>query len=311
MKRLSAGGKLKKLLHRPGKVLAVLGAPNAFHAKIMEAHGVEACFVGTSITGGNYTGLPDLGVLSMTECVGFAKWIARAVKMPVILDGDTGHGGIMAVRRLVQECIDAGLAGLRLDDQPLEQKRRTLSRGISIMARDEAVTRYRAAVDAKNEIDPDFVIMAQCYARNAINGGMAELLKRLRLYEKEGGVDWVQFEAPHSIAEIQRARRVVRGPFSAMKGQLPRALSLAEHKALGLNAAWYTFLPDQVLKIAAWHFLQAFGQKDIGAWEEFTAAHPGTPLTGGVKWPWDSTGMTELARFEARYARRNRRRSRK
>ncbi|HWP24247.1 MAG TPA: isocitrate lyase/PEP mutase family protein [Candidatus Binatia bacterium] len=311
MKRLSAGGKLKKLLHRPGKVLAVLGAPNAFHAKIMEAHGVEACFVGTSITGGNYTGLPDLGVLSMTECVGFAKWIARAVKMPVILDGDTGHGGIMAVRRLVQECIDAGLAGLRLDDQPLEQKRRTLSRGISIVARDEAVTRYRAAVDAKNEIDPDFVIMAQCYARNAINGGMAELLKRLRLYEKEGGVDWVQFEAPHSIAEIQRARRVVRGPFSAMKGQLPRALSLAEHKALGLNAAWYTFLPDQVLKIAAWHFLQAFGQKDIGAWEEFTAAHPGTPLTGGVKWPWDSTGMTELARFEARYARRNRRRSRK
>ena len=100
MNRASAGLKLKKLLQRPGKVLAVLGAPNAFHAKIMEANGVEACFVGTSITGGNYTGLPDLGVLSMTECVGFAKWIARSVKIPVILDGDTGHGGIMAVQSL-------------------------------------------------------------------------------------------------------------------------------------------------------------------------------------------------------------------
>ena len=127
MKPTAPGLELKKLLRRPGKVLAVLGAPNAFHAKIMEASGVEACFVGTSITGGNYTGLPDLGILSMTECVGFAKWIARSVKMPVILDGDTGHGGIMAVRRLVRECIDAGLAGLRLDDQPLEQKRRTMS----------------------------------------------------------------------------------------------------------------------------------------------------------------------------------------
>lgn len=310
MNRTNAGLKLKKLLHRPGKVLAVLGAPNAFHAKIMEAKGVEACFVGTSITGGNYTGLPDLGVLSMTECVGFGKWIARAVKMPVILDGDTGHGGIMAVRRLVHECIDAGLAGLRLDDQPLEQKRRTLSHGISIVTRDEAVTRYRAAVDAKNEVNPDFVIMAQCYARNAVNGGMAELLKRLRLYEKDGGVDWVQFEAPHSIEEIKRARRVVSGPFSAMKGQLPRALSLAEHKALGLNAAWYTFLPDQVLKIAAWRFLEAFGQKDIGAWDEFAREHPGTPFTGGAKLPWDATGMTELARFEARYAPRRKRRSR-
>jgi len=279
--------KLRRLLRRKNKVLAVLGAPNAFHAKIMEANGVEACFVGTSITGGNYTGQPDLGILSMTECVEFAKWIARSVKMPVILDGDTGHGGIMAVRRLVRECIEAGLAGLRLDDQPLDQKRRTGSSGISIISREDAVTRYRVAVDAKNEMDRDFVIMAQCYARNAVNGGMAELLKRLRLYETGGGADWVQFERPHSVAEIKRARRVVKGPFSAMKGQLPRALTLTEHKALGLNAAWYTFLPDQVLKVSAWWFFQEFKKKDMRAWDELVQSHPGTPFTGGAKLPWD------------------------
>ncbi len=284
--------KLRRLLRRKGKVLAVLGAPNAFHAKIMEANGVEACFVGTSITGGNYTGLPDLGILSMTECVEIAKWIARSVKIPVILDGDTGHGGIMAVRRLVRECIDAGLAGLRLDDQPLEQKRRTMSAGVSIVSREEAVARYRSAVDAKNEVDPDFVIMAQCYARNAINGGMAE---------KEGGVDWVQFEAPHSVAEIKRARKVVKGPFSAMKGQLPRALTLEEHKALKLNAAWYTFLPDLVLKTSAWSFLQAFSKKGIKAWYKFLENNSNTPFTGGKALPWDITGMVEVTKLEARY----------
>jgi len=299
--------KLRQLLRRKNKVLAVLGAPNAFHAKIMEANGVEACFVGTSITGGNYTGLPDVGILSMTECVEIAKWIARSVKIPVILDGDTGHGGIMAVRRLVRECIDAGLAGLRLDDQPLEQKRRTMSAGISIVSREDAVARYRAAVDAKNEIDPDFVIMAQCYARNAINGGMTETLKRLRLYEKEGRVDWVQFEAPHSIDEIKRARKVVRGPFSAMKGQLPKVLTLAEHRDLHLSAAWYTFLPDQVLKASTWSFLQAFKRDGIRAWEEFIAAHPDTPFTGGKKWSWDATGMMELGALEAKYAGKRRR----
>ena len=300
--------KLRQLLRRKNKVLAVLGAPNAFHAKIMEANGVEACFVGTSITGGNYTGLPDLGILSMTECVEIAKWIARSVKIPVILDGDTGHGGIMAVRRLVEECIEAGLAGLRLDDQPLEQKRRTMSAGISIVSREEAVARYRAAVDAKNEIDPDFVIMAQCYARNAVNGGMAETLKRLRLYEKEAGVDWVQFEAPHSVQEIKRARSVVKGPFSAMKGQLPRALTLEEHKSLKLNAAWYTFLPDQVLKTAAWSFFQEFQKKGMRAWDEFILANPDTPFTGGAKWNWDVTGMAELMKFEARYFAKKKRR---
>jgi len=295
-------------LRRKNKVLAVLGAPNAFHAKIMEANGVEACFVGTSITGGNYTGLPDLGILSMTECVEIAKWIARSVKIPVILDGDTGHGGIMAVRRLVEECIEAGLAGLRLDDQPLEQKRRTMSAGISIVSREEAVARYRAAVDAKNEIDPDFVIMAQCYARNAVNGGMAETMKRLRLYEKEAGVDWVQFEALHSVQEIKRARSVVKGPFSAMKGQLPRALTLEEHKSLKLNAAWYTFLPDQVLKTAAWSFFQEFQKKGMRAWDEFILANPDTPFTGGAKWNWDVTGMAELMKFEARYFAKKKRR---
>ena len=299
--------KLRQLLRRKNRVLAVLGAPNAFHAKIMEANGVEACFVGTSITGGNYTGLPDVGILSMTECVEIAKWIARSVKIPVILDGDTGHGGIMAVRRLVRECIDARLAGLRLDDQPLEQKRRTMSAGISIVSREDAVARYRAAVDAKNEIDPDFVIMAQCYARNAINGGMTETLKRLRLYEKEGRVDWVQFEAPHSIDEIKRARKVVKGPFSAMKGQLPKALTLTEHRDLHLTAAWYTFLPDQVLKASTWSFLQAFKRDGIRAWEEFIAAHPDTPFTGGKKWNWDATGMMELGALEAKYASKRRR----
>ena len=124
--------------------------------------------------------------------------------------------------------------------------------------------RYRVAVDAKNEIDPDFVIMAQCYARNAINGGMAETLKRLAFTRKRPSVDWVQFEAPHSVAEIKRARKVVKGPFSAMKGQLPRALTLEEHEALGLNAAWYTFLPDLVLKTSAWAFFQEFNKKICG-----------------------------------------------
>ena len=298
---MSPSTKLKKLLHRKGKVLAVLGAPNAFHAKIMEANGVEACFVGTSITGGNYTGLPDLGLLSMTECLQIAKWIARSVKIPVILDGDTGHGGIMAVRRLVHESIEAGLAGLRLDDQPLEQKRRTLSTGIAVVSRDEAVARYRIAVDMKNELDPDFVIMSQCYARNAEEGGLAETLTRLRLYEKQAGADWVQFEAPHSIGEIKQARKAVKGPFSAMQGQLPRALSLEEHKALGLNAAWYTFLPDRMLKASSWYFLQDFQRRGIAAWQEFQERHPDTPFTGGAKWSYDATGMSELSRLESRY----------
>src|SRR5207249_6166086 len=269
--------KLRALLARDDRVLAVLGAPNAFHATIMEAAGCEAAFIGTGITGGNYTALPDTGLLSASECLQFAGYIARAVAFPLILDGDTGHGGPPAVRRLVHECIRAGLAGIRIDDQPIEGKRATQSAGIEVVPRDAAVERYRAAVRARDELDPSFVIMAQCYARDAVNGGMSELLERLGAYLTGGRVDWVQVESPHSIDEIKLARAAVAGTLSVMQGKLPRPLTLSEHFALGLRVAWYTFLPDQVLKATSWEFLREFKARDIDAWIDFQAEHDGNP----------------------------------
>jgi 2-methylisocitrate lyase-like PEP mutase family enzyme len=269
--------KLRALLARDDRVLAVLGAPNAFHATIMEAAGCEAAFVGTGITGGNYTALPDTGLLSATECLQFAGYIARAVSFPVILDGDTGHGGPPAVRRLVHESIRAGLAGIRIDDQPIEGKRGTQSAGIEVVSREAAVERYQAAVRARDELDPDFVIMAQCYARDAVNGGMSELLERLNVYLSRGRVDWAQFESPHSVDEIKEARAAVAGTLSVMQGKLPRPLSLSEHLALGLRVAWYTFLPDQALKATSWAFMRDFMQRGIDAWIDFQAHHAGNP----------------------------------
>ena len=258
-------------------MLAVLGTPNAFHAQIMEAAGCEAAFVGTGITGGNYTAFADTGLLSATECVQFGGYIARAVSFPVILDGDTGHGGPPAVRRLVHECIRAGLAGIRIDDQPIEGKRSTQSPGIEVVSRDAAVERYQAAASARDELDPSFVIMAQCYARDAVNGGLGELLERLNLYLTRGCADWVQFESPHSVAEVRQARAAVSGTLSVMQGKLPKPLTLSEHFALGLRVAWYTFLPDQVLKATSWEFLRDFKARDIDAWIDFQAKHDGNP----------------------------------
>jgi 2-methylisocitrate lyase-like PEP mutase family enzyme len=242
-------------------VLAVLGTPDAGTAKLMEAAGVEAAFIGTGITGGRYTGLGDTGLITATEALWIAKYIAGAVSFPIILDGDTGHGGPPAVRRLVQECINIGLAGIRLDDQAIEAKRGTQSGGIVIVPEDQAVERYRAAIDAKNEIDPDFVIMAQCYARDADNGGMDELLNRLHLYETEGGADWVQFESPHSVDEVKQARAAVKGPFSVMRGKMAKTLNLEEHAALGLNAAWYTGWPSTVMMSAVREALAVYKEK--------------------------------------------------
>src|SRR5580692_2618607 len=104
----SKSARLQELIHRRDKVLAVLHPPTAAHARIMEKAGCEALFVGTGGVVGAYTGLADVGTATMTECVTITGWIADSVSIPVIMDGDTGHGGIMAVRRMVRECIRRG-----------------------------------------------------------------------------------------------------------------------------------------------------------------------------------------------------------
>jgi 2-methylisocitrate lyase-like PEP mutase family enzyme len=285
-------------------VLSVLHPPSATLARIMEKHGCEALFVGTGGVVGAYTGLADVGTLTMTECVQIAGWIANAVSTPVIMDGDTGHGGVMAVRRMVRECIRAGIAGVRIDDQPIEGKRRTQSAGVEVVPLEQAIARYRAAVDMKNELDPDFVIMAQCYARDAANGGLDDALARLAAYETEAGVDWVQLESPHSPDEISMARKAVSGPLSFMKGKLPRYLTLDEHLALGVTIAWLPGFTHHVGWAALSDFMADFSQRGVAAWEDFVESRKDRPYTI-PEMPADGEGLEKQRVLEERYLARS------
>jgi 2,3-dimethylmalate lyase len=269
--------RLRTLINRNDRVLAVLHPPSAACARIMEKAGCEVGFVGTGGVVGAYTGLADVGALTMLECVQVAGWIAQSVNFPIIMDGDTGHGGIMAVRRMVRECIRAGISGVRIDDQPIEGKRRTQSAGVTVVPLDQAIARYRAAIDMRNELDPNFIIMAQCYARDADNSSLDDALDRLKAYREDAGVDWVQLESPHTIDEIKAARAALEGPFSFMKGKLPRYLSLQEHLQLGVNIAWFPGFTHHVLWAALWDFMNDFQSRGIAAWEDFQAQRRDKP----------------------------------
>ena len=300
MKSTEKTARLRELIHRKDKVLAVLHPPTAAHARVMEKAGCEAGFVGTGGVVGTYTGMADVGTITMTECVQVAGWIAQAVDFPVMMDGDTGHGGVMAVRRMIRDCIHAGIAGIRIDDQPIEGKRKTQDAGMEVVPIEQAIARYRAAVDMKNELDPNFVVMAQCYARDAANGGLDDAIARLKAYRETAGVDWVQLESPHSVDEIKRARAAVEGPFSFMKGKLPRYLGLDEHLALGVNIAWYPGFTHHVTWAALWDFMQDFQSRGIKAWEDFVVSHKDRPYPQPVVGP-EGEGPEMQRALEERY----------
>src|ERR1700730_17090428 len=295
---------LRESINRTDRVLTVLHPPNAACARIMEKAGCEVGFVGTGGVVGAYTGLADVGALTMLECVQVAGWIAQSVRFPVIMDGDTGRGGIMAVRRMVRELIRGGIAGVRIDDQPIEGKRRTQSAGVTVVSRDQAIARYRAAVDMRNEIDPNFIIMAQCYARDAENSSLDDALDRLEAYEERAGVDWVQLESPHSVEEINAARAMVKGPFSFMKGKLPRYLSLEEHLQLGVHIAWFPGFTHHVLWAALWDFMNDFQSRGTAAWEDFQAQRRDRPYPEPTVGD-DGEGAAMQQKLERLYARRD------
>ena len=292
--------RLQELIRRKDKDLAVLHPPTATHGRIMEQAGCEAGFVGTGGVVGSYTGLADVGTMTMMECVQVAGWIAQAVKFPVMMDGDTGHGGVMAVRRMIRECIRAGIAGIRIDDQPIEGKRKTQTAGVEVVPIEQAVARYRAAVDMKNELDPNFVIMAQCYARDAANSSLDDAMVRLKAYKEDAGVDWVQLESPHSVEEIKRARATVSGPLSFMKGKLGRYLGLDEHLALGVNIAWYPGFTHHVTWAALYDFMQEFQSRGVAAWEDFVESRKDRPYPIPEVGP-EGEGEAKQRELEERY----------
>lgn len=292
--------RLQALIHRKDKVLAVLHPPTAAHARVMEKAGCEAGFVGTGGVVGTYTGMADVGTMTMTECIQVAGWIAQAVDFPVMVDGDTGHGGVMAVRRLIRDSINAGIAGIRIDDQPIEGKRRTQSAGMEVVPIEQAIARYRAAVEMKNELDPNFVVMAQCYARDAANSSFDDMLARIKAYREVAGVDWVQLESPHSPEEIKRARAAVAGPFSFMKGKLPRYLSLDEHLALGVTIAWLPSFTHHVTWAALYDFMLDFNVRGIGAWESFVESRKTKPYPRPEVEP-EGEGLDKQRELEERY----------
>ena len=229
MKRAST--RLRELIAR-GPTLYVPGCYNAMSARVLEGAGFDAIYMtgyGTSLA---LTGLPDVGLTTMSEMVANARYIASAVKIPLIADADTGFGNAVNVIRTVREYIVAGVAGIHLEDQ-VSPKRCGHVAGRLVIPLEEAVGKIRAASDARSEHDPVFVLVARTDARGASGGSLDEAIRRVNAY-LAAGADLAFVEGPTSADEVQRICREVRGPvFYNMTGVSPR-YTLDEMRALGI-----------------------------------------------------------------------------
>jgi 2-methylisocitrate lyase-like PEP mutase family enzyme len=218
----------RRLLQRPGMIRS-LGAHDVFTARLIEAAGLETVFIGGFGASASMLGLPDVGLLTLTEMSEAVRRMALRVRIPVVADGDTGHGDLHNVVRTVREFERAGAAGVLLEDQ-VSPKRCGHFRGKQVIPAAEMVLKLRAALDARE--DPDFVIVARTDAR-AVEG-LLSAVERANRYG-EAGADVCFIEAPEGQDELEQIPRQVRYPLlvNMLTGGVTPILTVDELARLG------------------------------------------------------------------------------
>jgi 2-methylisocitrate lyase-like PEP mutase family enzyme len=181
--------RLRQLLAAEGAVMAP-GVADALFARLVAKHGFDALYMTGAGTSATRLGMPDVGLLTLTEMVDNAARIVAACELPVIADCDNGYGGPLNVRRAVQEYERAGVAAIHLEDQVLPKRCGHLA-GKQLIPPAEMVAKIRAATDARR--DADFVLIARTDAL-AVEG-LERALERAALYG-EAGADVLFVEAP-------------------------------------------------------------------------------------------------------------------
>jgi 2-methylisocitrate lyase-like PEP mutase family enzyme len=282
---MTPADRLRNLLRRPG-ILTMPGCHDAMSARLIEEAGFEIGFMSGFAVSASRLGMPDTGLISYGEMVEQGRNICKAVSIPMIGDGDTGFGSAQNIKRTVEGYADAGFACIMLEDQ-VAPKRCGHTEGKSVVGRDEALMRIRAAVDARNA-GTDILIMARTDARACVS--LDEAITRCRAF-REIGADITFLEAPVSEDEMRRYCAEVPGPKMAnlIEGGKTPLLSPTQLEAIGYTIAVY---PLTMLNVSIDAMRQALRQLKGG--QQAAAAMGFEALKSAV-------GFPEYYAEEARY----------
>ena len=262
------------------------GVYSPLDAQIAERVGMKSIYLsGYSMALAN--GWPDMGFLTMTEVTRIASMVASAVEIPIIADADDGYGNALTTQRTVQEYVKTGVAGIHIEDQVFPKRCGHIA-GKTIVSRDDAVGKYRAAVDTRNRLDRDFVLIARTDAYGAVGGSMEEAIWRGRAYA-DAGVDLVWAELSNAsrepAIEFAKAMRATHPNLplafnysSSFKWSSdPSPLLFRELGELGYKFIFITLYAAHAGMYAVWNAMEDLAKNQEQAqWtlEKLKAGHP-------------------------------------
>ncbi|WP_043888222.1 methylisocitrate lyase [Methylophaga thiooxydans] len=189
--------------------LQVMGAINAYHARLADSVGYKALYVSGGGVAAGSLGVPDLGITTMEDVITDVERISNVTELPVLVDIDTGFGGAFNIARTIKAMIRAGAGAVHIEDQ-VQAKRCGHRPNKAIVSQTEMVDRIKAAVDAKT--DPDFVIMARTDAL-AVEGLQSAIDRACACVE--AGADMIFPEAITDLSMYKQFAKAVNKPVLA------------------------------------------------------------------------------------------------
>ena len=222
-------------LIRAEEILLLPVAHDPLCAKIAQQAGFKAISAAGYSNSAAFLGQPDVSLMTLTEMVDCAWRIVDAVDIPVMVDGDTGHGNVTNVIRTVKQMEKAGAASLFIEDQVFPKRCGHMS-GKQVIPLDEMLAKLKAALDARS--DPDMVIMARTDAL-AVEGYDAAIERALAFVET--GADMVFVEAPERVEDMERMNRAIGAPTLAnmIPGGRTPLMKASRLQGLGFAAVAY------------------------------------------------------------------------
>ena len=229
-----------------GTTIAVVGAPFALAAKLIEREGFAAAYLSGAAFSAGTLGIPDIGLFTLEQLVEQTRVLARSTSIPLIVDADTGFGDPEQVATCVRALEEAGAAAIQLEDQPSDKRCGHLA-GKRLVDETEMCEKLAAAAEARR--DPNTVIVGRSDARGV--NGLDDCLRRLHAY-RDAGADWLFPEALASRAEFTQVGREFSVSGTALLANMTEfgvspLMTIDDLSACGFSAALY---PVTLLRVA-------------------------------------------------------------
>ena len=227
--------------------LQVIGAINAYTARMAEATGYKALYLSGGGVAANSLGMPDLGISTLEDVLTDVRRITDVTTLPLLVDIDTGWGGAFNIARTIRSMIKAGAGAVHMEDQ-VSTKRCGHRPGKEVVATDEMVDRIKAAVDART--DPGFVIMARTDSL-AIEGLQAAIDRACAYVE--AGADMIFPEAMTELSMYRQFQQAVRVPILANITEFGHTplFTTAELASVGVDIVLYCCSAYRAMNAAA------------------------------------------------------------